>query len=106
MLIRGRVSVKYVARQMRVCVRGSSIQHRFSHLVLAESNLTLSPTVTMAAFVPTKFAPNSVQELKALLHGDNKVKVAGRVIMCMHRPVLTDLLTQVLTVSLRSDHIF
>lgn len=60
----------------------------------------------MAAIVPTKFAPNSVEELKVLLHGDNKVKVAGRVIMCMHRPIATDLITQVSTVSPRSDYIF
>ena len=47
----------------------------------------------MAATVPTEFAPNSVEELKSLLRQDNKVKVAGRVIMCVRRPILTDLAT-------------
>jgi hypothetical protein len=37
----------------------------------------------MAAIVPTKYAPDSVNDLKDLLRGHNKVKVAGRVILCV-----------------------
>jgi hypothetical protein len=52
----------------------------------------------MATIVPTRWAPKSVEDLKDLLRLDNKVKVAGCVVMCVHRPVLTDLVTQVSTV--------
>jgi hypothetical protein len=38
------------------------------------------------------------------LQGDIKVKVAGCVIMYLYRPILTDPVTQVLTVG--PDHIF
>jgi hypothetical protein len=47
----------------------------------------------MATIVPTRWAPKSVEDLKDLLRLDNKVKVAGCVVMCVHRPVLTDLVT-------------
>ena len=58
----------------------------------------------MAAEVPTRLATDSLTRLRSLLEYDNKVKVAGCVTMCMHRPFLTDPVTQVSTVGL--DHIF
>jgi hypothetical protein len=58
----------------------------------------------MAADGPTRRAPDSLNQLRASLQGDNKVKVAGCVIVCVHRPILTDLVTQVSTVG--PDHIF
>jgi len=58
----------------------------------------------MAADVPTRNAPKSLKQLRDILQGFNKVKVAGCVIMHVHRPILTDPVTQVLTVG--PDHIF
>jgi hypothetical protein len=58
----------------------------------------------MAANVPTSLATDSLARLRILLQGDNKVKVAGCVIMCMYCPILTDPVTQVSTVG--PDHIF
>lgn len=48
----------------------------------------------MAAIIPTQRAPKSLEDLKYHLNRDNKVKVAGRVIMCVLRPILTHLVTQ------------
>ena len=45
-----------------------------------------------------------LDQLRDTLRGDNKVKVAGCVIMCVHRPIFTDLTTQVSTVG--PDYIF
>jgi hypothetical protein len=58
----------------------------------------------MAAEVPTANAINSVKQLEDFLKGTNKVKVAGCVIMYVHHPILTDLVTQVSTVGL--DYLF
>lgn len=58
----------------------------------------------MAADVPTRLATDSLARLRVSLQDDNKVKVAGCVIMCMHCPILTDPVTQVSTVG--PDHIF
>ena len=58
----------------------------------------------MVVDVPTRFAPDSLDQLKDFLRRDNKVKVAGCLIVCVHRPILTDPVTQVSTVG--PDHIF
>lgn len=58
----------------------------------------------MSADASTRRALHSLNELRASLEGDNKVKVAGCVIMCMHSPILADLVTQVSMVG--PDHIF
>jgi hypothetical protein len=55
----------------------------------------------MTANVPTNLAPKSLEQLKELLDSDNKVKVAGCVLMCVHRPILADLATQASTVRSR-----
>jgi hypothetical protein len=90
MLIRGQVSVKNAARQMW---DGSWLVHL--KLIVPFGNLIfLSSTMVNA----TQFAPKSVQGLKDLLYRDDKVKVAGRVIMYVRRPILTDLVMQVSTV--------
>lgn len=55
----------------------------------------------MVADGPTRFATDSLNGLKDALQLDNKVKVAGCVIICLHRPILTDPVTQVSTVGHR-----
>ena len=93
MLIRGRVSVMCAVRDMRVCLHGSWIQRRLRYLFGNLISLFVASS-TMAAIIPTQRAPKSLEDLKYHLNRDNKVKVAGRVIMCLLRPILTHLVTQ------------
>ena len=56
----------------------------------------------MVAVIPTTFAPASLDQLKQSLRHDNKVKVAGCLIICVHCTILTNLVIQVSTVGHRA----